>query len=281
MLTAVKHLGKVGIGITTPQFFRANDGKTYVVKLQHSRIGSKFLVSEFLAAQIGKFMKLCFPPNDIIMVDEKIIRENETLSLMNIPPGMHFASLYLDKTEYLGKNNIAKAANISDMAGIMLFDHMFHNADRANNKKNLLLRQEESEHKIYAIDNSHLFRSGQWTSKSLENLTGKLKIYYRYSFGLLLRDMLTQQDFDPYLEALNNLSDDEIYWIVHSIPLVWLPDELTRNALIAFIKNRCDIAEEIRDKLCKQIPVERGGMSHWGKARIIRLTNSAKSSDTH
>ena len=33
MLTALEYLGSVGVGVTAPRVFRANDGKMYVVKV--------------------------------------------------------------------------------------------------------------------------------------------------------------------------------------------------------------------------------------------------------
>ena len=163
MLIAVQYIGSVGVGVTRPQFFRADDEQIYVVKLQNNRLGSKVLVSEFLAAKLGELMNLCFPTSAIILINEQTVQKNQSLIPPEISLGRHFASLYLTNTEYVGKHNIYQAINTAEMAGVLLFDHMFHNADRADNRKNLLLRQEDDGYKIYAIDNSHLFRSGRWT----------------------------------------------------------------------------------------------------------------------
>ncbi|MBP2653698.1 MAG: hypothetical protein H6Q73_1267 [Firmicutes bacterium] len=272
MLIAVEHLGEVGVGITTPHFFRADDDNTYVVKLQNNRLGPKVLVSEFLAARIGKIMRLCFPPSSLILIPKELLEKNQQLAITGVQPGLHFASQYLNNAEYLDKNNLSKATNIKEMAGIMLFDHMFHNLDRSGNKKNLLLCREEDAFKIYAIDNSHLFKAGRWTVKSLEKLANNKKIYYRRNFGLLLKDCLTPDDFLSYLENLKKLTDSEITNIINDIPAEWLTDETERQALAQHIKIRRDVVTQLWQKLCNNIPRKRGGRKPIN-SKVIRLTN--------
>lgn len=269
MLSSIEHIGSVGVGVTNPQFFRADDGKKYVVKLQNNRLGSKVLVNEFVAAQLGKIMGLCFPPSGIIEINEQTLRKSHSLITPTIIPGRHFASLYLENTEYLGKHNFSQIINTREMAGVMLFDHMFHNADRANNKRNLLIRQEEVGYRIYAIDNSHLFRSGRWTLESLNNLCTKTKIYYRYSFGMLLKDYLSPQDFLPYLEKVATIRNKDIETIMEDIPHEWLPNKFERQGLAHHIIIRRDMSEKIWNTLCKYIPKTRGG-SRWLYGRTIR-----------
>lgn len=268
MLIASEYIGSVGVGVTGPQFFRAADDKVYVVKLQNNRLGPKVLVNEFIAAKLGEMMGLCFPPSDIIEINEQTFQKEQCPAAPEIRLGRHFASQYLEHTEYVGKNNLYKAVNSIEMAGVLLFDHMFHNADRANNKRNLLIRQENADYKIYAIDNSHLLRSGKWTLDSLHNLGAKIKIYYRYTFGLLLRDCLSPQDFLNYLEKIGDISNEMIEKIVEQIPAEWLPDKLERQGLVGYIKIRRDLSVEIWNLLCSYIPKTRGGGS-WLLGRKI------------
>ena len=268
MLTAVEYIGSVGVGVTHPQFFRADDGQIYVVKLQNNRLSPKVLVSEFLAKEFGQLMGLCFPASDIIEINEQTTLKRQRLMTPDISLGRHFASLYLEHTVYLGEHNIYQAINTAEMAGVMLFDNMFHNADRANNSKNLLIRQEDDGYKIYAIDNSHLFRSGKWTLESLNSLVTRIKPYYRFSYGMLLNDYLSPQDFLPYLEKVGALNNNDIETIVAKIPEEWLPDKIERQALAHHITIRCAMSEKIWHTLCDYIPKSRGG-SRWLYGRAI------------
>lgn len=259
MLVAIEYLGKVGVGVTLPQFFRAHDGNIYVVKFQNTRLGSRVLVSELFAAKLGKLMGLCFPPSDIIELDNTLLAAEPYLQDIGLEPGKYFASRYLACAEYLGRDRLTTVVNIADIAGVILFDHMFHNADRAKNQKNLLLRLENEHYIIYAIDNSHLFRSSRWTIESLENLGTKIKIYYYQHYRKLLKDLLNPKDFLPYVESARAITDAQIDCIVKEIPGEWLPEASDRLALAAYAKLRRDMAEEVFDKLLRCIPRSRGG----------------------
>ena len=259
MLMAVEYLGGVGVGVTLPQFFRAHDGNVYVVKFQNNRLGYRVLVSEFYAAKIGAIMGLCFPASDIIKIDEQMLNDNPCLLDLGLESGLHFASRYLEHAEYVGKDRIYKAINVKEMAGVVLFDHMFHNADRAKNQRNLLLHLENEEYKIYAIDNSHLFRSSRWTLDSFHKLGTKITTYYFQHYRSLLKDILSSQDFIPYVDIVKNISNEQIDCIIQEIPQEWLPGEAERMALAEFTKIRRDMAEEIWEKLRRFIPRSRGG----------------------
>lgn len=259
MIMAVEYLGRVGVGVTKPQFFRANDGNDYIVKFQDNRLCSRVVVSELFAAKIGKIMSLCFPSSDIIEIDEQILNNNPILLDVGLYPGLHFASRYLDHAEYLGKDRLCKAINTPEMAGVILFDHMFHNADRAKNQKNLLLRLEDENYRVYAIDNSHLFRSSRWTIDSFNKLGKKIKIYYYQHYRNLLKDLLSPQDFLPYIDIVKTITREQIDNVVREIPTEWLPDELDRLALVEYTKMRMEMVDEILENLCKYIPKSRGG----------------------
>lgn len=270
MLTATEYLKSVGVGVTAPQFFRGNDGKIYVVKMQHNRLGTKVLASEFLALKIGELLGLCFPPGGIIQITEDLLQKNPCLLEAGAKPGLHFASQYMDNCRYVGKNDLKQVINTDEMAGVILFDHIFHNKDRTYNRKNLLLRQEPAGYKLYAIDNSHLFRSGNWTIESLARLSKSCKIYYGYSFGRLLKKRLSPQDFHPYLVKITRLRDDQIEGLIGEIPTEWLPGAADRQALADYIKIRRDMVEKIRDELCNRIPRSHGGHK-WLRGRVFSL----------
>ena len=275
MLVAIKHFGGVGVGVTIPQLFRADDQKFYVVKLKNNRLGSKVLVNEFIAAKIGIAMGLCFPASDIIEISKNMLEKSPRLMSLGAAPGRHFASRFLNHTKYVKRENLYKTMNINEMAGVILFDHIFHNADRTNNRKNLLLRKEGTEYKIYAIDNSHLFRSSRWEKEDIDNLSMRIKVYYLYSYGVLLRDCLCPEDFIPYVEKIKKISNEYINDIVKEIPAEWLLQEAERQALIKYIILRRDMVEDIYKKICKFIP-QAGGSILYSRHTTSRLARKNK-----
>ena len=266
MLTALEYLGSVGIGVTSPQLFRAHDGKVYVVKLQNNRMGTKVLVNEYVACQFGQLMGLCFPPSDLIQLDEQLVRKDRRIKRAGIGRGPHFASQYLHSNRYVAKRDLQRAVNKSAMAGVMLFDHMFHNVDRTKNRKNLLVRREEMAYVLYAIDNSHLFVRGRWNVRSLEKLAPQIVINRWRSYGWLLNHFLAAEDFVTYAAKVRDITNEELYALVESIPQEWLSQDSERAALLEYIRIRRNMVDEIVAALCQSIPnVNRRTDSHQGK----------------
>lgn len=254
MITAIEYYRPVGIGATSPQLFRADDGLIYIVKLKNNRLGPKVLANELLGSRLGQMMGLCFPPAGIIEIEETLVKRSRRLAAARVSPGKHFACQYLSNSSYLCESNLHKAVNKAEMAGVMLFDHMLHNADRTMNRRNLLLRREEGGHKIYAIDNSHLFRGALWTERRLNKLAERIRINERRSYGILLRRFLRPAHFSPYLAKVNELSDEVLQGLVEELPQEWLPQQEERVALTRFLIKRRDLAEAIVNSLCGLIP---------------------------
>jgi hypothetical protein len=254
MLIALNYLGSVGRGVTRPQLFRATDGKVYVVKLQNNRLGPKVLANELLGARFGETLGLCFPPGDVIKIDEQVLKNSRRILPAGIIAGRHFGCLFLNNTRYLGPYNLYKAINKEEMAGVMLFDHLFHNFDRTLNWRNLLLRREGREYRIYAIDNSHLFRRGRWTQAWLDELAPKIKINRIRTYGTLLKRCLRPEFFASYLAKIQQISDASLQAMVEEIPAEWLPHASDREALQRFLVMRRDMAGDIVTCLCALIP---------------------------
>lgn len=253
MLTAVEYLGSVGVGVTVPRVFRADDGKIYVVKLQNNPMGTKVLVNEYIACWFGERMELCFPPSDLIQIEEQVLQKHKSLRSTGTRT-IHFASQYIPSNKYVVRTNLSKASNKSAMAGVMLFDHMFHNIDRTKNRKNLLVRLQDSAYVLYAIDNSHLFVRGRWNNKTLEKLTEKIVVNRRRAYGWLLTYFFTSGDFSPYTARVREIKKEDLVQLVNSIPQEWLPKAEERDALLNFMFRRCQMVDQIVLRLCRSIP---------------------------
>ena len=146
------------------------------------------------------------------------------------------------------------------MAGVVLYKNIFHNADRAKNQKNLLLRQEDGSYRIYAIDNSHLFKTSRWTEETFTKLGTKIKIYHFQHYRTLLNDLLAADNFHHYMEAMKSVTDETIDGIIREIPSEWLPvDSTTRLAFSSYVKMRLAMVEEVWGKISLYIPQSRGG----------------------
>jgi len=254
VLTAVEYLGSVGVGVTVPRVFRADDGNIYVVKLQSNPMGAKVLVNEYIACWFGERMELCFPPSDLIQIEEQVLKKNKSLRATGLRAKIHFASQYIPSNKYVVRTNLSKASNKSAMAGVMLFDHMFHNIDRTKNRKNLLVRLQDSAYVLYAIDNSHLFVRGRWNIKTLEKLAEKIVVNRRRAYGWLLTYFFTSGDFSPYAARVREIKKEDLVQLVESIPQEWLPKIEERDALFNYMLRRCQMVDQIVLRLCQSIP---------------------------
>jgi len=254
MRIAIAYLGPMGCGATRPQLFRADDGKVYVVKLQSNRLGPKVLANEALAAALGRHLQLPFPPSGVIRIAATALAGSRKGVGDRITAGLHFASEFLPRCKYVCRHNLSKAQNKTEMAGVILFDHLLNNLDRTLNRKNLLLHPEGAGYKLYAIDNTHLFKRGKWAAGDLYRQRDEIKVNYRRTFGWLLKYFLTPDDFAPYVARVKGLSDADIAAAVDAIPLEWLPDQNEREVLAEFIGYRRDLAEKVADRLTALIP---------------------------
>lgn len=236
MLQAVEYLGKVGVGVTAPEFCRADDGKLYIVKRLTNRVSGHVLISELFAAEFGRMVGLIFPPAAPIHMGA-LLRPHA------VP--VHFASAYVPNCRYADCDNLAQAVNLREMAGILLFDHLFHNADRTNNRKNLLLARTDAGERLYAIDNSHLFKTGRWTAQKLAEIAGQTQLYANGLYGVLLHRYLRAADFVPYLQRLRSLGVEQLNAVLDAIPAAWFDEDGLREALLRFTLRRLEQLDEI------------------------------------
>ena len=260
MLLVEEYLGEVGVGATSPLFFRADDGHIYIVKVMSNPLGGKVLSNEYIASCIGRILGLPFPRSDCFYITDEWLFKHPYLIEAGIGSGVHFASRYLTDAKYVTTDSLPAIVNRKEVAGMILFDHLFHNADRAHNRKNMLLSKVATDtYMLYGIDHSHLFRSGRWTACSLHDWEYRIRIYDQNLYGIFLSNWIYANDFLPYIYAVEELHTDVIKNIIRSIPHEWLPDVSERKALFRFIKTRFDLVNDIYRKICKYIPIAYGG----------------------
>ncbi len=258
MLLAMNYIGPIGRGVTRPELFKADDANSYVVKLQNNRMGRQILVNEYIAKEIGSKLKLCFPNSGLIYLSQDAKTQVERHLNKKISRGPHFASRFISHSTYLTPENITKAINRTDMAGIMFFDHLFHNVDRTHNRRNLLIRREEVGWRIYAIDHSHLFYRGRWNLSTLERMAEMIKVNSSRIYGLLLKRYLQPQDFVPYVESFRELTDEQIVQIIAAIPTEWQVTSQQQAALTHYIIRRRQLADDILAAICRLISDKNG-----------------------
>lgn len=254
MLLAKKYLGTVGVGVTVPRLMKGDDGQVYVVKLKNNRLGTKVLVNEYIAACFSRFVELCFPPGEIIELTQDFIDGSKRLRRAKVTAGLHFASRYLPHAKYVHCYNFSFVNNKKQLAGVLLFDHLMHNADRTLNGKNMLLQRSGAGYQLYAIDNSHLFGSGRWRAENLPLLAEQVTINKRRAYGTLLKEYLHPADFAPYIAQFKAIDEEKITKMLDEVPKEWLDHEETKLRLKEFLVKRCANVQFVVDKIIASIP---------------------------
>lgn len=254
MLLAKKYLGTIGVGVTVPRMMRGDDGQIYVVKLKNNRLGTKVLVNEYIAACFSRFVELCFPPSEIMELTQEFIDGSKRLRRAKVTAGLHFASRYLPRAKYVHCYNFSFVKNKKQLAGVLLFDHLMHNADRTLNGKNMLLQRSGAGYQLYAIDNSHLFGSGRWRAESLPFLVDQVNINKRRAYGTLLKEYLRAEDFAPFIAQFKAIDEVKITKMLDDVPREWLDDAETKLLLKEFLVKRCANVQLVADQIIASIP---------------------------
>lgn len=259
MLQAVQYVGPAAAGSTSPQLFYGDDENLYVVKLQNNRLGKKILVNELISSELGDLLGLCFPPSGPIVISQQLINTTRWLRHHNVHSGIHFASRYIAHAKILTPGRLQRAINARDLAGVMLFDHLFYNFDRIWNRKNLLAVCEgPGMYRIFAIDHSHLFLRGRWNEAILVKLQDKIRIEAASLYRFSLQYVLETYDFEQYLRRCSYLTASDIAGILARIPAEWLPQVDERQALLVFACRRLALAEQVVGELQRLIPNKHG-----------------------
>lgn len=239
MLQIEKVLRPVGIGVTKPWLVQATDGQTYIVKTA-DRMGPQVLIHEYVAGKLGQILKLPMPPVEVISGKNTA--------------GPYVAIRYLPHGHYVKPEHLRQASNLPQMAGLILFDHFFHNRDRIFNHRNLLACRDGHSYVLYGIDHSHLFVKGRWNEEKLRRLAKSYHLIKEGIYGLLLRKYLRPQHFQCYAEAFANISTDQFDQILAEVPDEWDLNQAKQDILRSYWLERQKKIHQICKSLTDLVP---------------------------
>lgn len=220
--------------------FLYTDGNRYAVKCKNNFHGTRELVNEFVIARLGQLLSLPVVPFEIVHMSKEQIQYIPKKFSSNYKPGKQFASLFIDnciglsnKPPHPTKNEIK---NHQVLAGIFVFDHWVHNADRT--KSNILLeRLPEDKYNIHMIDHGKCFSGGyKWNEATLQKRKGfkKDSIVHIWAAGML-EDLTIVSSYIEQILALPEVSIEEV---IREIPEDWDVPLQDREALITYLKEQ-------------------------------------------
>ncbi|MED0963329.1 HipA family kinase [Bacillus paramycoides] len=248
MVNALKYISSAGIGKSGPQLFECDDGKRYVVKFMSNPFQGdtrKSLVNELISNKLAKYLNLPVPEGQVIYFSIDLIKQIPELEAYHIQPGPHFGNISYENIALpIEHERIKKCVNLSDMPGIIVFDHWVQNQDRANNLFNLIIVEGEEYNKLYMIDHDRCFYSRERDVLTLRNKAQFIEILWGDIYRQFKPFIREKDAFLKYVTAIEDFPNHEIKNIVYSMPEEWVSDKGELNAIDEFLIERKLILKE-------------------------------------
>lgn len=232
-------------GKSRPQLFKCDDGKDYVVKFMSNPAhgdARKILVHELIANKLANYLGLPVAEGQVIYFSNDLIKQIPELDVYDVQPGPHFGCVfYENKARPTRKERIEKCLNLSEMPGVIVFDHWVHNRDRANNLWNLIIDEGEESNKLYMIDHAGCFYSSRRNAKTLRNRAHVIDIYWGEMYQQFKPYLKEKESFLKYSKAIEDFPNSEIKKIVYSTPNEWESNKDELDAIYEYLIKRKSI----------------------------------------
>ncbi len=216
-LHATRYVTPLREGGSLPALVESNDDGLYVLKFRGAGQGTKALVAELIAGEIGRALGLPVPRLAFMRLGSALGRNEpdyEIRTLLESSAGLNFAMDYLP-----GSITFDTMANNIDpdlASKIVWFDAFIMNVDRTARNTNMLMWHR----KLYLIDHgASLFFHHQWetAANKFESPFVAIKDHVLLRFANDV--MVASQKFKPMLNM------DLLRSVVLLIPNVWLEGE--------------------------------------------------------
>lgn len=178
-----------------PFLIRADDDQTYFVK-GFNRAGGPSLISEVIAAEIGRHLGLPIPEWKIMHIPAALIEFSAMQNVGDLAGGPAFASLQVENAADLMWSNV-KSIPVELQRKLLLFDWLTLNGDRGLGESgmgnvNLLL---DTKGNLVVIDHNAAFDM----TLSIEEF--QCYHVFRHHLGFHCEDMLARLDYLPMIDA--------------------------------------------------------------------------------
>ncbi|MUK89167.1 hypothetical protein GMD78_12365 [Ornithinibacillus sp. L9] len=304
-------LDYLGEGISKPALVLGSDFNRYIMKKQKVKQDGKTVIhdcmflNEVLSYQIANYLGVPVADAAIAHLDATLIENDPAITFVHkFQEGIHFASIELQDKEENLKANYEEAlktgkpytirswkaffdniVNSGDISKILALDLLIANFDRYGNTGNLLISNDGSSRKLYAIDHGHAFFSPVWNTDKINALRSPNDSvqYLDWFINLILRNNLQQGQANGMGEVFRNIeasidllnvSNHSFQDTVHDIESIdeelidsWLeiiPNEwyVEKQNQIAFYKSFI-LKQKSLVKLLIQRLAERGAFSNY------------------
>lgn len=242
----------------------ADDGQFYVVKFRENPQGRRILLNEWFGACFLRYLGIACPEPALIRITDDFLREHPTAGmqfgsrLVRPESGWHFGSRYpgdpdrLAVYDFVPDTLLSRVENLSEFAGMLVFDKWACNADA---RQSVFIRARISEYAPAAgvrgqrmgfvalmIDHGYLFNGPHWECVD----TPGSGLYFR---PLVYHGVKGWRDLQPWLDRVVSFPDylvDEAY---RQIPPEWTAGETAQldSILSSLLLRRSKVREIVRD----------------------------------
>lgn len=225
MPLAIEHIRRMRGGAQS-HLMRCEDENYYVVKFQNNPQGTRILANELLGTRLAARIGLPAAGAGVVEVRPEMVALTEDLVMQlgrgRVPcaPGLEFGSQYPGSPaaaavvyDFLPDEQLREVENLSDFAGMMVFDKWTCNT---NGRQAIFLRDRGVErYRAIMIDQGFCFNAAEWNFPDAP-LRG---IYAR---ACVYECVHGWEAFEPWLERVEQrITEDVLDEIAREIPPEW------------------------------------------------------------
>lgn len=216
-ITARRYVTPLREGGSLPAIVEADDDGLYVLKFRGAGQGSKALIAELLAGEIGRIAGLPIPEIVFAELPPDLARtepDAEIQSLIGASGGLNLALDYLPGSVSFDPLVFQPDAQLA--SAIVWFDAFVCNVDRTARNVNMLMWHR----RLWLIDHgAALYFHHAWNQRDQHALAPFALI----KDHVLLRQAGALEEIDAQMSA--RITHEHIMRIVDLIPDAWLPDD--------------------------------------------------------
>jgi hypothetical protein len=226
------------------------------------------LANELLATRLAERVGLSVPKVRVVEVTEWLIRNTNELTIdtaamsRRCVAGLQFGARYVVDPfdgqifDYLPEGALDRVTNVREFAGMLCIDKWTCNT---NGRQAVFWRKSrERSYRATFIDQGYCFNAGEWNflDSAMRGVYARNDVY---------KHVRGWDDFEPWLSAVEKMSDDAIVDCADGIPPEWCEDigELERVLLELFNRRK-----KVRELITMFRECSRDPFPNWTKVHF-------------
>jgi hypothetical protein len=263
---AVQHIRKMRGGAQS-HLMRASDNHFYVVKFQNNPQHIRVLANELLATRLAERIGLSVPQVRVVEVTEWLIRNTNELTIdtaamsRRCVAGLQFGARFVvdpfdgQVFDCLPEGALERVTNIREFAGMLCIDKWTCNT---NGRQAVFSRKSrERTYRATFIDQGYCFNAGEWNfpDSAMRGVYSRNDVY---------KHVRGWDDFEPWLTAVEKMSDEAIADCADGIPPEWCGDVGELETVIEELGKR---RSRVRELITMFRECSRDPFPNWTKAQ--------------